>query len=44
MLLKLNRDFECTQKQYWGWGGGGVFGIKRLTNDTQLVPGSEDPT
>lgn len=42
MLLKLNRDFECTQKQYWGWGG--VFGIKRLTNDTQLVPGSEDPT
>lgn len=43
MLLKLNRDFECTQKQYWGWGGG-VFGIKRLTNDTQLVPGSEDPT
>lgn len=41
MLLKLNREFECTQKQYWGWG---VFGIKRLTNDTQLVPGSEDPT
>lgn len=21
MLLKLNREFECTQKQYWGWGG-----------------------
>lgn len=25
-------------------GLGGVFEIKRLTNDTQLVPGSEDPT
>lgn len=43
MLLKLNRDFECTQKQYWGWGGGGIWN-QMLTNDTQLVPGSEDPT
>lgn len=39
MFLKLNREFECTQRQYCLQR----TRIKSLTNDTQCVPVSEDP-
>lgn len=38
MLLKLNREFECTQKQYWVQ----VFRVESLATGTQLMPGLED--
>lgn len=39
MFLKLNREFECTERQYCVQR----FRIKSLTNNTQPVSVSEDP-
>lgn len=39
MFLKLNREFECTQRQYCVQRSR----IKSFTNDTQPVSVSEDP-